>query len=68
MENNSIDFGRVLDHCNNFLAIFSDDDPYVHFDEHEKFEKNLGAKTIVKKNQQHFEETEEIPEILKFLK
>ncbi|MEK6817169.1 MAG: alpha/beta fold hydrolase, partial [Nanoarchaeota archaeon] len=40
--NSKIDFGRILDHCNNFLAIFSKNDPYVHLDEIEKFKKNLG--------------------------
>lgn len=66
--NLKIDFQRVLDHCNNFLAIFSDNDPYVHLDESEKFEKELGAKIIIKKNQEHFNSIGEIPEILNFIK
>jgi hypothetical protein len=66
--NTKIDFGRVLDHCNNFLALFSNDDPYVHISEADKFKKDLGAKIIIKKNQGHFNETERIPEILDFLK
>ena len=65
--NTGIEFHRVLDHCNKFLAIFSNDDPYVHADEAEKFKKNLGAKIIIKKGQGHFNETEKIPEILNFL-
>lgn len=63
-----IDFGRILDHCNKFLAIFSNDDPEVHLDEAEKFKKNLGAKIIVKHNEGHFNNTKEIPEILEFIK
>jgi predicted alpha/beta hydrolase family esterase len=63
-----IDFGRILDHCNNFLAIFSNDDPDVHLDEAEKFRKNLDAKIIIKHREGHFNETKEIPEILKFVK
>lgn len=66
--NERIHFDRVLDHCNNFLALFSDDDPYVHLDEVEKFEKDLGAKTIIKKNKEHFNEVNEIPEIMEFVK
>ena len=66
--NSKIHFERVLDHCNNFLAIFSDNDPYVHLDEIKKFEENLGAKIIIKHDEKHFNETEEILDILKFLK
>lgn len=66
--NERIHFERVLDHCNNFLALFSDDDPYVDLSEVEKFEKDLGAKTIIKKNKGHFNEVNEIPEILEFVK
>ncbi len=66
--NGKIDFERVLDHCNKFLAIFSDNDPYVHVDEAKEFKRILGAKTIIKKKQGHFNETEMIPEVLEFLK
>ena len=69
--NTKIDFGRILDHCNNFLAIFSKNDPYVHLDEIEKFKKNLGAKIIIKEKQGHFTEEDKIkkiPEILEFIK
>ncbi len=69
--NTKIDFRRILDHCNNFLAIFSKNDPYVHLDEIEKFKKNLGAKIIIKEKQGHFTEEDgikKIPEILRFIK
>ena len=68
--NTQIDFSRILDHCNNFLAIFSKNDPYVHLDEIEKFKKNLGAKIIIKEKQGHFTEEDKIkkiPEILEFI-
>ena len=65
--NTKISFERVLDHCNNFLAMFSMDDPYVHIDEAEKFKERLGAKIIIKENKGHFNEVEKIPEILEFL-
>ena len=66
--NSQIHFERILDHCNNFLAIFSDNDPNVHLDEIKKFEKDLGAKIIIKKKQGHFNEVDKIPEILEFVK
>ena len=66
--NSKIDFKRILGHCDNFLAIFSTNDPYVHISESKKFRDNLGAKIIIKKNEKHFNETEEIPEILQFIK
>jgi predicted alpha/beta hydrolase family esterase len=58
----------VRDHTDNFLAIFSNDDPHIPFEEQEKFKKNLGAKIKIKHNQRHFEKVSEIPEILKFIK
>lgn len=67
-EDQPIDFGRVLDHCNNFLAIFSNDDTHVHLDEAEKFKNKLGAKVVIKKNMGHFDNIEKIPEILDFIK
>lgn len=67
-ENNEIHFERVLDHCNHFLALFSTNDPHVHLDEAEKFKKQLGAEIIIKKDEEHFVETKEIPEILHFIK
>lgn len=65
--NTGMDFPRILEHCRQFLCIFSDNDPYVHLDQAEKFKQGLGAKVIIKKGQEHFNETEEIPEILEFL-
>jgi hypothetical protein len=65
---NEIDFSRVIRHTSNFLAIFSDDDPYVSKDQSKKFKDKLGAKIIIKKDQGHFDKVEEIPEILKVIK
>jgi uncharacterized protein len=66
--NNPIDFSRIKDHCNNFLALFSNDDPFVNLDESKKFEKELGAEIVVKNKLGHFNEVGKIPEILDFLK
>lgn len=66
--NSKIHFDRVLDHCNNFLAIFSNNDPYVHLDEIDKFKEGLGAKIIIKHGEEHFDDTLEIHEILDFIR
>lgn len=65
--NTSIEFQRVLDHCNNFLCVFSNNDPLVTLNEAEKFKKNLGATIIIKKGFGHFDAVEKIPEILNFV-
>ncbi len=69
--NTTVDFSRIMDHCNNFLAIFSDNDPYVHLDEVEKFKRFLGAKVMIKSKKGHFTEDDDvhrIPEIIRFVK
>ena len=66
--NSKIDFNRIKDHCNNFLFVFSTDDPLVHLDEANKFKEKIGGKIIIKKNQGHFNSTEKIQEILEFIK
>lgn len=61
-------FEKIKNHTRNFLAIFSKDDPDVPVSDAELFKKNLNAKIILKENEEHFNETKEIPEILDFLK
>lgn len=66
-----IDFSRVLDHCDNFLAIFSKNDPYVHISDSKIFEEKLNAKVIIEKNKGHFEDEVQpliLKEALKFIK
>lgn len=63
-----IDWEKVKLHTNNFLCILSDNDPYVPLSNKEIFQKKLSAKTIIKHNEEHFNETGKIPEILEFLK
>ncbi len=62
-----IDFEKIKKHADRFLAIFSTNDPYVPLTEADKFKKNLGATTIIKQDEEHFNETESIPEILDFI-
>ena len=63
-----INFKKIKTHTSNFLSIFSDNDPYVSLKEVKKFKENLNSETIVKKSEEHFNSTEKIPEILKFIK
>lgn len=63
-----IDMERVLDHTANITCIFSTNDPYVSEKEWKKFEEGLNAKIIIKKDEGHFEEAQEIPEILEHIK
>ena len=65
--NTNIDFERIRRHTNNFLCIFSDDDPSVHLSESEIFKDKIGAKIIIKKNEKHFNDTKEIKEIIGFI-
>jgi len=63
-----INLEKVKEHTNNFLAIFSDNDPDIPLSDSEIFKEKLNAKIIIKKNEEHFNETLEIPEILEFIK
>lgn len=66
--NNKIDFSRVEDHVGKIACVFSADDPFVSKKEWEKFEKELGAKIIIKQKMGHFEDTKKIEEILHEIK
>lgn len=68
-----IDFEKVKKHCDNFITIFSDNDPYVPLSDSKIFKDRLNAKIIIEKNKGHFTEEDEIfslpivlKEILKF--
>lgn len=63
-----IDFEEIK--RNDFVAVFSDDDPYVPITDKDLFEERLNAKTVVLKNKGHISEEEnitELPEILGFI-
>jgi len=61
-----IDFNKVKSHTDKFVAIFSDDDPFVPLENQQAFEKNLGAKTLLFHECGHFtsETLLEMPEVL----
>lgn len=56
-----LDLEKVKQHANSFIAIFSDNDPYVPLEENKQvFEEKLGAKVIVEANKGHFAEDDGI--------
>lgn len=63
----SIDLKKVKKHTTNFLAIFSNNDPYIPLSDSEIFKEKLNAKIIIKHNEGHFNETQEIKEIIDFI-
>ncbi len=66
-----IDFKKIKAHCNEFVAIFSDNDPYVPLSNAAIFKKNLGAKTLILNKRGHFDPSsniDKLPELLHFIK
>jgi predicted alpha/beta hydrolase family esterase len=66
-----IDFEKVKTKAEKFIAVFSDDDPVVPYEENIKvFKEKLGVETITKHKMGHFTEDEgftEIPFLLDLL-
>lgn len=56
---NSINFKKIKQMTNNFVAIFSDDDPYVELNNKDIFNKELGAEIIIEHNKGHFRGNED---------
>ena len=63
-----IDFEKVKNTTDKFIAILSDDDYYVSFEKHQKsFKENLGAEIIIEHKKGHFVKDDgvtELPSIL----
>lgn len=65
-----IDFGKIKQHTEKFIAIFSDNDPYVPLDNKDVLVNNLEAKIIVEHDKNHFSGstgTTELPSALESL-
>jgi hypothetical protein len=62
-----INWEKVKSHTDNFLCILSDNDPYVPLSNKEIFQKKLGAKVIILKAKEHFNEVEKIEQVLDFI-
>jgi predicted alpha/beta hydrolase family esterase len=66
-----IDWKKVKIHCKEFIAIFSDNDPYVPLSNTNLFKEKLNAKILILNNKGHFDPSsgiKELPEILEFIK
>jgi len=50
---NKLDWGKIRSHCGKFIAIFSDNDPWVPLSDKDIFEEKLGAKIIVEHDKDH---------------
>ena len=63
-----ISLAKVILHMKKFVAIFSDNDPFVPFSDSEIFREKLGAKIIVEKEKEHFSGEDGINELPSALK
>ena len=50
----SIKWEKIKKHCNKFVAIHSDDDPWVPIEHNAIFKEKLGAKSIIMHSMKHF--------------
>jgi len=62
-----IDVEKVKKHTKNFLALFSEDDPFVPISDADLFKNRLNAKIILKKNEGHYFKNKEQKEIRDFI-
>jgi len=62
-----INWDKVKSHTSRFICILSDNDPYVPLSNEEFFKEKLNAETIIKNNEEHFNATKEIKEIVEFI-
>lgn len=65
---NKLNWNKIKSHCDKFVFIYSDDDPYVKSYHAEIFKEKLGAKLILEKGKKHFsfeEGVNELPSALK---
>lgn len=58
-----IDFSKVKSQAEKFVAIFSDNDPYVPISQKDLFEKELDAEIIIEHDKGHFSEEDNISEL-----
>jgi predicted alpha/beta hydrolase family esterase len=65
----SLDLDKIKTKADKFIAIFSDNDPFVPLIENRKlFEEKLGAKVLVEHNKGHFNKMpKERPDLLTFI-
>lgn len=49
-----INWSKIKGHCEKFVAIMSDNDPYVPLRHGDVFHKQLGARVVIEHNRKHF--------------
>ena len=59
----TIDLKKIKKMTKNFVAIFSDNDPYVELKNKNVFEKEIGAKIIMESNRGHFSRSDGITKL-----
>ncbi len=59
----SINFEKIKKTTNNFIAIFSDNDPYVPIEDKDIFKEKLGAEIIIENNKGHFSGEDGVTEL-----
>lgn len=60
---NELDFEKVKQHCDQFVAVHSSDDSWVTMKHLNIFEEKLGAKGIAMENMKHFSADDDINEL-----
>ncbi len=58
-----VDWASIKKHCSKFVALHSDNDPYITLASGDIFKEKLGAKLVVKHNVGHFLDAQ-LPEVL----
>ncbi|UCD07446.1 MAG: serine hydrolase family protein [Candidatus Aenigmatarchaeota archaeon] len=58
-----IDWDKINSHCKKFIAINSDNDPYVPLKHADIFKEKLGAEVLIKHNMKHFSVDDGINEL-----
>jgi hypothetical protein len=58
-----VDFDKIKSHCQKFIAVHSDNDPYVPVSFGNEFKDKLGAKLIIEHDMKHFSGDDGISEL-----
>ncbi|MEK6907157.1 MAG: alpha/beta hydrolase, partial [Nanoarchaeota archaeon] len=65
---NDINFNKIKRNTKKFVAIFSDNDPFVSLDNAKTFRNKLNAKIIIEHNQGHFDPSSNVRKLPSALK
>lgn len=62
-ENSKLDFYKIKQHSPKYVAIFSDNDPFVPLSNGDAYRKELGAKVVVEHDKGHFNDESNIKKL-----